>query len=286
MHASGIDGLEPPIAVGGIGGSGTRVVADVLTRLGIYMGSDFNEARDNLWFTLLFKRTDILSASDEQFRRRVDIFVNAMVRGRSPCDADRALIEQLASSDRPQHRSTWLRQRVESLLAAASPEERHTGPWGWKEPNTHIVVDRLAATLPDMKYIHVARNGLDMAYSTNQNQLKLWGPALFGMSGVEVNPFQSLKYWCASHRRLLRIGQTLGARFLFLNFDHFCANPRKEARRLLDFLEIRSSEATLDSLSALILAPKTIGRYRGYPQGEFDPEDVAYVAQLGFQTTF
>ena len=45
-----------PIAVGGVGGSGTRVVANFLEMLGFDMGSDINESLDNLTFTLLFKR--------------------------------------------------------------------------------------------------------------------------------------------------------------------------------------------------------------------------------------
>jgi hypothetical protein len=37
--------------------------------------------------------------------------------------------------------------------------------WGWKEPNTHVVLDRLWAELPRLKYVHVRRHGLDMAFS-------------------------------------------------------------------------------------------------------------------------
>ena len=44
------------IAVGGVGGSGTRLIAAFLDRLGIYMGDDQNESLDNLWFNLLFKQ--------------------------------------------------------------------------------------------------------------------------------------------------------------------------------------------------------------------------------------
>ena len=53
-----------PVAIGGVGGSGTRLIAQLLMELGVYMGSDRNDANDNLWFTLLFKRIEILFASD------------------------------------------------------------------------------------------------------------------------------------------------------------------------------------------------------------------------------
>lgn len=45
-----------PVVVGGVGGSGTRVIAQILMKMGFFMGSDLNDANDNLWFALLFKR--------------------------------------------------------------------------------------------------------------------------------------------------------------------------------------------------------------------------------------
>src|SRR6185503_7042610 len=50
--------LDPdgPIVIGGVGGSGTRVVADVLMRLGVHLGCALNHAWDNMLFVQLFKR--------------------------------------------------------------------------------------------------------------------------------------------------------------------------------------------------------------------------------------
>jgi hypothetical protein len=48
------------VAIGGVGGSGTRLGAALLQVLGYYIGDDLNESLDNLWFTLLFKRRSIL----------------------------------------------------------------------------------------------------------------------------------------------------------------------------------------------------------------------------------
>ena len=48
--------LSNPVVIGGVGGSGTRVVAEIIKRLGFYIGDDLDSANDNLWFLLLFKR--------------------------------------------------------------------------------------------------------------------------------------------------------------------------------------------------------------------------------------
>ena len=58
-----------PVIVGGIGGSGTRLVAGLLQIFGYYIGDDLNDSLDNHWFTLLFKRRSILLENDVQFHR-------------------------------------------------------------------------------------------------------------------------------------------------------------------------------------------------------------------------
>ena len=48
-----------PVAVGGVGGSGTRIVAHLLRELGFDIGDDLNESLDDLCFTALFKRAGL-----------------------------------------------------------------------------------------------------------------------------------------------------------------------------------------------------------------------------------
>ena len=76
-----IFGLDTPIGVGGVGGSGTRLIAAILQELGFYLGRDLNEPLDNLWFTLLFKRQAALDWSYTEFARVLEIFKKAMCGG-------------------------------------------------------------------------------------------------------------------------------------------------------------------------------------------------------------
>ena len=68
----------PPVVVGGIGGSGTRVIAEMLVELGCHIGDDLNKSLDNLWFVLLFNYPDILNISSEQFDGLLEMFFKAM----------------------------------------------------------------------------------------------------------------------------------------------------------------------------------------------------------------
>ncbi|MBI3939535.1 MAG: sulfotransferase [Acidobacteria bacterium] len=270
----------PPVVIGGVGGSGTRLIARCLLELGFFMGSDLNHANDNLWFTFLFNRIESLSASEEDFDELTEILFKGMTGSDTFTPKQIDLISGLALQERKPHSPHWLRQRAHSLLSAKSRLPQSTR-WGWKEPNTHVVVDRLRPRLGAMRYIHVARNGLDMAYSTNQNQLRLWGQHFVGKD-CTISPYHSLKYWCIVHRRVLDICSPMGTDFLFLNYDEFCLNPRNGMGQLVEFLGLAATDGQTLDLTGLIRAPNSIGRFKRHDINVFDEGDVAFVKQLGF----
>lgn len=272
-----------PVAIGGVGGSGTRLVASMLGALGFHLGDDRNEAEDNLWFTLLFKRREILALPEPAFAELVELFAAALTGASGAESAQVEAIHALAARDRLQHDAAWLQLRADSMIAALQAP-RVPRAWGWKEPNTHVVIDYLRAQIPGLRYIHVMRNGLDMAYSANQNQLALWGPHFLGRE-VTIAPRDSLAYWCAVHRRVHDRGAAMGADFLLLDYDHLCSNPRDGVQTLLNFLAVDASPERIDALVASVRPPSGIGRFKAHGLAGFDADDVAFVRALGFDTS-
>lgn len=270
-------GTLPPIAVGGVGGSGTRVVSLLLREAGVFMGGDLNPAGDNLWFTLLFKHLPILDACDRRFDMLLQSFLAGMTAAPRPSEEALATIELLSREDRLQHPAGWLSERRATLLAAiesARPPRR----WGWKEPNTHVVIERLWARLPELRYVHVVRHGLDIACSRNQNQLRFWGRHVLDREPAGTAS-DSLAYWCRVHRRMQRLLQDNPQRMYWLNYDRMCADPEPELAELAGFL-------ALDTRRVLPLAPsvkRPPSRQDAWPIGEFQPEDVAYLRSLGYR---
>ena len=290
MERSPLLPSESPVAIGGIGGSGTRLIAELLLRLGFYMGSDLNESRDNLWFTLLFKRTELITAdsprgaSSADFAECLDVFLRAMAGRIGPTVAQRRRVMALAREDRPQHPATWLADRAASLLSALGTGRPAPQAWGWKEPNTHLLLDRLQSALPTMRYIHVMRNGLDMAHSENQNQPRLWGKFFVPATAWEPGPRYALRFWRVMQERALCLGSAMGDRFLAINYDDFCRDGRASLPRLLAFLCVEPSPTERGALQALVRPPASIGRFKAHGLGVFDPADVAYVRSLGYDT--
>lgn len=257
------------MAIGGVGGSGTRVIADILAKCGYFTGYDLNESSDTLLFTLLFKHQSILTYSEDEFDYLLQIFIKIMSSNVSLTKDELTLLQKLASKHRTLHEKEWLQQRLQHI----DNRQEHK-VWGWKEPNTHIVIERLFKRMETLKFVYVYRNGLDMAYSNNQNQLKLWGGIFLNDTNLEINPKNSLKYWCTVHKRMLKFQEKFQDRVLMLNFDELCRNPKKILKDLGKFLSYNGNILEFESL---IKAPSSIGRHKEFSLENFDTEDLHFL---------
>ena len=273
----------PPVVIGGVGGSGTRLIAAILAKLDFYMGNDLNKANDNLAFTLLFKQKSLwpLTENREAIQQSIAIFLTTMYLGKPLGEYEILRVKELAGKARLNAPEEWLQERAEKLINFHSGRRPHE-PWGWKEPNTHIFLPALLDTIKGMKYIHVMRHGLDMAYSANQAQVKLWSKALTGRAVDNVTPRESFHYWCAAHRRVLDLGSDMGADFLLLNFDKLCLSPDSEMRSLLAFLDISPGPKVCQSLIDMVRRPASIGRHKDMHRLDLDPSEIDLLERLGF----
>lgn len=268
--------ITAPVAVGGVGGSGTRLVAQLLRGAGIHMGDDLNGSSDTLWFTLLFKRLEILGCDEAEFDLLTEALVAALAGGRRLAPGVEALVRDLARDDRLQLPASWLQERCETLLFAAR-QPAHDRPWGWKEPNTHVVIERLWQRIPGLRYIHVVRDGVDMACSRNQNQLALWGPIVLGSDGAPT-PLRSLAYWCSVHQRMQALLADNPGHMYWLDYDALCRCPDAALEGLGGFLGMDSSRLRA-SLPAIKPAPS---RHALQKAENFRPEDLEYARSLGY----
>lgn len=276
----------PPVAIGGVGGSGTRLVARILAETGCYLGGTLNPALDNLWFSALLRR----HAWFRHFPARADIdsalqlFCKAMATGLpgAPEDADQAVLDgvgrELAAVDEPYART--LEQALHALAGTEGADPARHLRWGWKEPNTHIFLPNIAEAVPDLRYVHVIRNGLDMAFSENQQQLKNWGAFVLGPESDDPDtplPVRSLAYWIASNRRAIRLARAaFGANFFLLNYDRLCMAPEETLPGYLEFLGVHK---TADRFAALI-APSSRSRRETEDLAIFSGDQIQEVEAL------
>ena len=275
-----------PIAIGGVGGSGTRVVAHLMQELGFDMGKDLNHSLDDLCFTALFKRKALWPIEDNisELLQVLPIYLTA--RGRpTPQDISLKSHQKRANSlleklevERGWQEDGAVTDRRDALTGIGGESTR----WGWKEPNTHIVLPFLFQALPNMKYMHVIRNGLDMAYSANQNQLNLWGEVLLGRPVDNRIPSDALDYWCRVHERLLSFVPDASERILIIRFESLLQRPDSVLEKMSEFIDLKITSETLARWQKALSVPPSLGRHTAEPSLSIDDEQSELLSQFGY----
>jgi len=274
----------PFVAIGGLGGSGTRVVAQIVQKMGFYLGPVLNPQLDNLLFTLLFKRRDWIAAfpQDSEVNCMIGTFAIAMRDGvaqafekLAPGELERLLESSRGLGVNDAH--------FQSLLTSRPQNPDMFSGLAWKEPNTHVFLAQLMRRLPNLKYIHVIRNGLDMALSGNRQQLMNWG-GHYGIQAdaMDPSPNAQLQFWLAANRQTIEISKGMRSdQFLLLNYDELCQSFKSEVQNLQTFLDRRLSNSDMAYITSFV-KPNSIGRFREAPADTFSTAEVEAVQQFGF----
>lgn len=237
------DGLPPgPLVVGATGGSGTRAVARLLQRAGVWIGGELNDSLDAVPFGLYSNRW-------------IDAFLTATAHWRRPLPATQrqAMLAELAE----------LVQR--HLAPLATPQAGAWQAWGWKEPRSMYLLPLWVELFPSLRFLHLLRDGRDMALSSNQNQLRKHGEVMLGRPWAAASEAErSIALWSRANAMVARFGQRhLQERYRCLRFEDLCAHPEKEAQGIADFFSLAGDLGSL--AAATVVPPPSLGRWRGAP---------------------
>lgn len=108
-----------------------------------------------------------------------------------------------------------------------------------KTPDHVLVIDRLSRLLPEAVFVHVVRDGRDVALALLDVD---WGP-----TSVE----EAAWYWQDRVRAGRRAGEQLGSRrYREVRYEQLIADPERELRRLTPALGLDFDAAMLDHLDA------------------------------------
>lgn len=290
--------LQGPIIIGGLGGSGTRIVSDILMTLNVYLGNDLNHSLDNTAHTFLFKRPKWFYKNrfnTKKIETGIKIMEKTMINKKHYSLSELTfLINATISMSRYGHNiqkeGSGLRA-FHCLFHILFNRQKKMSPysgWGWKEPNSHLILKNLNKYFPNFKYIHTIRHGLDMAYSNNQQQLFNWGP-LFGVpvpKTKEEVPKASFRYWVEVNRSVLELGKTFGQdKFLILNFDNLCINPDMEISKLINFLGIQVNKNQLKKAVNIPIVPDSRDRFKNHDISGFRGGDIEFLHSLGYKSS-
>jgi len=273
-----------PIVVGGLGGSGTRAVAQVLQQAGVYIGSCLNEPLDNLWFTLLFRRpARVKSPNDLTLNDCLDVFEKRMLGNPVWNASERNLLRRCA---------------LEFAINGYVRNERFGFPyrvyrsffqhrdvtaerWGWKEPNAHVFLPLLQNRYPNLRYIHVMRHPLDIVFGKNHLQLRNW-KHLFNIDEPDAKRAMLL-YYKAANKRAIDIGKPHeNKNFLLLKHEDLCHQPVETIDKLLAFCSLNVDDATRQTLHAIPSREKVNTDYARHDYTSLMPLANDVATQFGY----
>ena len=223
---------RPPIFVGGTGRSGTTIVARII-------GShpDIQMIPIEIRFIvdpgglcdLVAGRTDVREFSASLtgkwwHRQRKDGSTRGLHKIVERDIVEEALHELHSSSVRDPSSARRLAHRILDPVATAFDASR------WVEmtpPNASRGVE-LGRIFPEMKLIHVVRDGRDVACSVSP---LVWGPA---------DPLSALEWWADRLLEAHRACEGLTSDHLFqTRMESLCTEPDQTIERLFDFLDER-----------------------------------------------
>jgi hypothetical protein len=112
--------------------------------------------------------------------------------------------------------------------------------WGWKDPRNSVTIPFWADLLPDMKVVVCLRSPLEVAQS-------------LAVRGASSQAF-SFELWLQYNRRL--VGAIPASRRIVTHYASYYREPRRELRRLLEFLGIHPSAKDFDAAILSIKSPR------------------------------
>jgi hypothetical protein len=274
-----------PVGVGGIDRHAVGTVATILLELEFYLGSELNTANDNLLVAYLFRGLHKeLGNAKKAAARGFEVLKKLMIGDANLTPEEIEFFHGRLTEwvETPED----AREMVDRLVY----QSRHIDyspyqGWGWKAPAGYYLQPALKESFPTLKYIYTIRHGLDTAFGTDQDQIRRWNESLGTPlpEAPEQLPKAALDYWIKINEKSVSVGQSLlGERFLVVNYDDLCKEPKTGLTRLMEFLQVKCKMGTIERLSSLVQKPADLGVYHSHNLGIFSTEELDAVRKLGF----
>ncbi len=241
--------LPPPVVIFNKSHSGSRLLAELVRSTGVYMGAHQNESGDS---------EDILE-----------------------------LVEYVVEHYYPDFNQLWRgneRPDMELCALIVRAFRRHLGcgepqRWGWKLCETAYVLPLIDYLFPQARYLHIIRDGRDVAFSdhvppfnafwqkiyTDSAGMRYWHGLWFGpisKLAYRVDPLPyNVQHWINSVAVGRHFGAMLRERYMETRYEDLCLRFDDEALRILAFIGAGNDALAIESLRSRV-GTDAIGKYR------------------------
>ncbi len=229
----------PPAIIGATGGSGSRALRAALVAGGGYFGSNVNRAGDAIEFFPLY-----------------DQHINPTLVAAGSLDY------RLAELPAPVREAALgeLRRALAAYRAGIDPS---APAWGIKGPRSMFMLPYFASELPAFVFLHLIRDGRDMALSRNRGQMRHYA-ALFGEPPRQPMELAAARLWTKANMEVADWAEAnLAGRYRRIRYEDLCRRPREELAAVLDFLGWPVAGADVDRMALEVRPAAGIGRWQG-----------------------
>jgi hypothetical protein len=242
-----LDNMNPLIVLG-MHRSGTSMTVRLLNDLGIFMGSWLSRDAEAVFFQRINRR--IYTAAQSDWAN-----VNHIL----------SLIESQGFLDQQADMARWMLERRRFYLAGNPRMAKFFGrdywesikkgtslPWGWKDPRTTLVFPIWMRIFPQARWLHILRNGIDVAISTHRRSIKQRGKLRNQIFPVDYKPITLDFNYCfhlwetyisfvLEHKHIIPSGQ-----YLEIRYEDLLEDPQHHLKLILEFLDYSVESSVLE----------------------------------------
>ncbi len=209
--------MLPPIILTGRGQSGTRLLSQFAQHSGVFLGKMLKWTDDSrAWIPLIYR-----------------------------------LAKETAKQELPSgnaHRDE-IHAEAQKFLAGVSPDT----PWGWKLPETMLVLPLFVDAFPEAKVVHmvrhpvgILRHGEHVTTMADHQVGRAVLKAAYAYCGRDVSLFETDERhfrhacsWRYQVERIMAYGRTLdSSRYLEVCFEDLCRDPDGGGQRIASFIGV------------------------------------------------
>ena len=223
-----------PIIVGGTGGSGTRVVHAILQRAGIFMGKNINESGDSFYNYCNNTINQLLPITKSINYNLIDL----------PLDFTFERLKRLEEVV-----NIYKKDKLDNAIA-----------WGWKNPRCIYLLPFFTKAYPSYYFIHVVRDGRDMAVSENQNQFRDFYKPIFDVDASN-SAIGSAQLWNHVNTKAYDYGiKKLKDNYQVVKYEDLCNKPEQTIKTMFNKLDFDIEN--IKPLVDLVKPSASNGRYK------------------------